>query len=60
MQFINCPPSAFGPERDIPLQIEDSEGNVFTQRMTWSGDQFDERSIKVEVPPTQRRTILLS
>ena len=60
INIINCPSSAFGPERDIPLQIEDSEGNVFTQRMTWSGDRFNERSIKVEVPPTQRRTILLS
>ena len=35
----------------VPLPIEDSQGNVFTQTMTYSGDAFDEKSIKIEVPP---------
>ena len=38
---------------DVPLQIEDSQGNVFTQTMTYSGEAFDEKSIKLEVPPHQ-------
>ena len=37
----------------VPLEFEDSEGNVFTQRMTYSGTAFDEKSIKIEVPPHQ-------
>ena len=37
----------------IPLQFEDSQGDVFTQTMTYSGEAFDEKSIKIEVPPHQ-------
>ena len=37
----------------VPLEFEDSEGNVFTQTMTYSGEAFDEKSIKIEVPPHQ-------
>ena len=37
----------------VPLPIEDSRGNVFTQTMTYSGEAFDEKSIKIEVPPHQ-------
>jgi len=44
---------AFIAEPSIDLQIEDSEGHVFNQRMTYSGDKFDEKSIKIEVPPHQ-------
>ena len=45
--------SAFIAEPSIDLQIEDSEGHVFSQRMTYSGDKFDEKSIKIEVLPHQ-------
>ena len=45
--------SAFILDPDVPLQIEDSEGNVFTQTMTYSGEAFDEKSIKIEVPAHQ-------
>ena len=45
--------SAFILDPVVPLEIEDSEGNVFTQRMTYSGKAFDEKSIKIEVPPHQ-------
>ena len=45
--------SAFIAEPRVDLQIEDSDGNVFSQRMTYSGDKFDEKSIKIEVPPHQ-------
>ena len=45
--------SAFILEPNVRLQIEDSQGNVFNQTMTYSGDEFDEKSIKIEVPPHQ-------
>ena len=45
--------SAFILDPDVPLQIEDSQGNVFTQTTTYSGKAFDEKSIKIEVPPHQ-------
>ena len=45
--------SAFILDPDVPLQIEDSQGNVFSQTMTYSGKAFDEKSIKIEVPPHQ-------
>ena len=37
----------------VALQFEDSQENVFTQTMTYSGEAFDEKSIKIEVPPHQ-------
>lgn len=46
-------PSAFILQPVVPLQIEDFQGNVFNQTMTYSGDKFDEKSIKIEVPPHQ-------
>ena len=45
--------SAFILDPVVPLEIEDSQGNVFTQTMTYSGEAFDEKSIKIEVPPHQ-------
>ena len=50
LQFFS---TAFILEPDVPLRIEDSQGNVFNQTMTYSGDEFDEKSIKIEVPPHQ-------
>jgi hypothetical protein len=38
------------------LEIEDSRGSTFYQTTTFSGDTFDERSIKIEVPPHQGST----
>ena len=45
--------SAFITEPRVQLQFEDSEGKVLNQSMTYSGDTFDEKSIKIEVPPHQ-------
>ena len=35
------------------LEIENSEGGVFNQITTYSGNQFEEKSFKVEVPAHQ-------
>ena len=45
--------SAFILDPVVPLEIEDSQGNVFTQTMTYSGEAFDEKSINIKVPPHQ-------
>ena len=50
IQFFS---SAFILEPRVPLQIEDSQGKVFNQTMTYSGEEFNEKSIKIEVPPHQ-------
>ena len=42
---------AFILEPEANIQIEDSLGNVFNQTLTYSGDEFDEKSLKLSVPP---------
>ena len=52
-EIINFFSSAFILDPVVPLPFEDSHGNVFIQTMTYSGEAFDEKSIKIEVPPHQ-------
>ena len=49
MTVFFLPAFILEPEADI--QIEDSLGNVFNQTLTYSGDEFDEKSLKLNVPP---------
>jgi len=44
---------AFKLEPVHRLQLEDSSQSAFNQTTTFSGDMFDEKSIKIEVPPHQ-------
>ena len=54
IKAINVFSSAFIREPAHQLQLEDSRQSAFNQTTTYSGDTFEERSIKIEVPPHQR------
>ena len=51
---------AFILEPEANIQIEDSLGNVFNQTLTYSGDAFDEKSLKLNVPPHRGKQFLLT
>ena len=49
--FSSLPAFILDPEEQ--LMIVDSAGDVFTQTITYSGDQYNARSLKLEVPQHQ-------
>ena len=51
--MINFLSSAFISNPVNKLGIEDTQRSTFYQTTTYSGDAFDERSMKIEVPPHQ-------
>ena len=53
IKVINFLSSAFISNPVNKLEIEDTTRSTFYQTTTYSGDAFDERSMKIEVPPHQ-------
>ena len=51
LSIVSLPAFILNPR--VGLGIADSAGDVFTQTMTYSGDQYNARSLKLEVPQHQ-------